>query len=82
MDAKTFEYMNERVKKFNEVQSKIKNLKEKVSNIEQFGFESVYFTISGNYKQIPYIDKDLMKETLLKLMNDKIAVLEKELEEI
>lgn len=82
MDAKTYEYMNERVKRFNETKRKIDQLKEKVENIEKFGFKGVYFTINGNYYEVPYIGNDLMKETLIKLMSEKIVALEKELEEI
>lgn len=82
MDAKTFEYMNDRVKKFKEIQAKIGDLKAKVERMEKYGFSSVSFRFEGSYSEIPHIEKGLMKETLLKLMKDKIEALEKELEEI
>lgn len=82
MDAKTFEYMNERVKKFNEAQIKIKKLKDKIIDIEKFGLTTAYAFRNGGYIEIHYIDNSLMKETFIKLMSDKIEALEKEQSEI
>lgn len=83
MDTKTFEYMNDKVKRFNESQEKINKLKERIGYLEKYGIEGVYFTVGyGNYNSVPYIDETLMKETLIKLMSDQIEALEKEQSEI
>ena len=83
MDAKTFEYMNERVKKYNDAKDKIKKLKDRIGFMERFEFKDAYFVVGNtNYQDIPYVDKQLLKETLLKLMNDKIEIIEKEQSEI
>lgn len=84
MDAKTFECMNDKVKRFNEAQAKIKTIKERILMIEKYGVGSLYFIPRniGNYNSIPHLDESLLKETLIKLMSDKIEALEKEQSEI
>lgn len=81
MDTKTYEYLTERTLKYEKLKTKAKNYEEYISNLIQTSRLSLGLSNFGSI----YLDENCtekIKLATLEILKERIAEMEKEMEEI